>query len=128
LTEHGKKATALERPKLTLGKKNGGAIRLGPAAERLGICEGLETGLSAAQLYGGSIWVGCGSDYSNIILPDITQHVTIYSDNGAPGQKAADRAAEAFHARGKRVTMARPFDGFDDFNTYLQAQAGSEAA
>jgi len=109
-------------PKMTLGRLPGDAVRLGPAAEEIGICEGIETGLSAMQLYGGSVWCACGSHLDKIALPDTVKHVRIYADNGAAGERSAERAAQVFHRQGRRVTIVRPINLHGDFNDCLQAQ------
>ena len=116
------KAT-VSTPKLALGRLSGDAVRLAPATEILGIAEGIETGLSAMQLYGGAVWCACGSHIDKIVLPDQVKHVRIYADNGEAGERNAERAAQTFHRQGRRVTIVRPADIHGDFNDCLQDQA-----
>lgn len=113
----------MSAPKLALGRVSGDAVRLGPSKEEIGICEGIETGLSAVQLYGGSVWCACGSHLDKIIVPDIVKRVRIYADNGEAGERNAERAGETFYKQGLRVTIVRPIDVYGDFNDCLQAQA-----
>jgi putative DNA primase/helicase len=79
----------------------GGAIRLGEAAETMGIAEGIETALSASLMYGMPVW----ATTSSVMLekwqpPEIAKHITIFADNDAnfTGQAAA-------YALAKRLTM-----------------------
>ena len=51
VTRHGEKALA-SPPRITTGALGTGAVRLGPAAEVMGLAEGVETALSAMQLTG----------------------------------------------------------------------------
>ena len=125
---NGRGKAPVSSPKMALGRLAGNAVRLAAATETLGIAEGIETGLSAMQLYDDPVWCACGSNLAGVIVPDTVKRVVIYADNGEAGQLAADKAAAKFYQQGRRVTIVRPIDGFGDFNDYLQAQAKSEAA
>ncbi len=105
--------------KLSLGRLPGDAVRLGPAAEEIGIAEGIETGLSALQLYDGSVWCACGSPLDKIALPDIVKNVHIYADNGEEGAKIAAKACGAYRAQGRAVTVINPPSEYGDFNDIL---------
>lgn len=106
-------------PKLALGRLPGDAVRLGPAAEEIGICEGIETGLSAMQIYGGSVWCACGSVLDKIALPADVERVRIYADNGEPGQEAAAKAVDVYRHQGRDVTIISPPPEYGDFNDVL---------
>ena len=47
-------------PKMTLGRMLAGACLLAPAGHELGLAEGVETALSAMELYGIPVWAACG--------------------------------------------------------------------
>ncbi len=63
------------RPKKTLGDLADGAVGLAPSAKTLGLAEGIESAMSAMQ---------------------------IFADNGEKGREAADRAARHFTSLGQR--------------------------
>ena len=119
----------VRHPKMALGPISGGAVRLGPAGEELGLAEGVETALSAMQLYGGVIWAALGgANLKNVILPESIKRVSIYADNGDKGHRFAEQAAQAFHRQGRKVTLVFPAEPFGDFNDVLRAQHGEWVA
>lgn len=108
-------------PKMALGPISNGAVRLAPAAADLGLAEGIETALSAMQLFGTPCWAALGSRLDRIALPDIVRHVVLYADNGVNGVAAAQKAIEAFTGRDRKVTLMLPPEGFGDWNDALAA-------
>lgn len=113
----------IANPKLSLGKVSGSAIRLNPnlSGGEAVVCEGLEDGLSLAQLAGASVWVAAGATMmSNIEFPPSVTRIIIASDNDYPGMEAAKKAAHSFFGRGLTVRLFRPLDGFKDFNDELR--------
>ena len=119
----------LQAAKKTLGPMRDGAIRLGRAARTVGVAEGIETGLSAQQHFRLPVWVSCGAwRMGNIWLPDIVEHVIIFGDNGAEGEKAANKAAEHFGAQGYAADIEMPPAEFDDWNTFQAAARRGWAA
>ena len=112
-----------------LGPISRGAVRLGPAGEDLGLAEGVETALSATQLYGGVVWAVLGGwNLPKLLLPEMVQRVAIYGDNGKEGHRLAEQAAEVFHRQGHKVTLVFPVEPFGDFNDLLKAQVKGRAA
>src|SRR5207245_1346722 len=61
LSEDGRAKAAVDRPKLALGDFGTGAVRLAPPAAVLGLCEGIESALSAMQLHRLGAWCTLGS-------------------------------------------------------------------
>lgn len=119
LTEEGRKADVPE-VKLSLGRVAGGAIQLGAPVASLVVTEGLEDGLTLAQALGRSVWVSAGTSMlPRMELADITRAVVIGADGDAPGEAAANKAAHAFAAAGRKVRIMRPATGFKDFNAEL---------
>jgi DNA primase len=118
----------VDPPKMALGPCATNAVRLAAATDTLGIAEGIETALSARQLYGDPVWAACGSNLASVVVPDSVKHVVVYADNGSPGIRAATAAVETFCRRGRNVTLVHPAEGYGDFNDLLQAKAESEAA
>jgi DNA primase len=109
-----------DKVKFSLGRVLGGAIRLGHAARSLIVTEGLEDGLTLLQQLGRPVWVSAGAGMlPGMQLPDIVEAVVIGADNDEAGTNAAQKAAEAFHASGRRVRIMRPTTGYKDFNAEL---------
>lgn len=107
------------KPKLSLGKVAGGAIRLAPCARNLMVTEGLEDGLTLAQELGRTVWVACGASMlPRMVLPAGGRSVTIGGDNDEAGRAAARKAADAFRHRGIASRMFFPIDA-KDFNQEL---------
>jgi hypothetical protein len=118
---HGK--AKLKVPKMALGGFRGGAIRLATAQPKLGLAEGIETGLSAMQLFGVPVWVAAGTRYHGVALPPTVREVVIFPDNGPPGHDAAKRAVKFFTQQGRRVRVQYPPGQFGDWNDALIALA-----
>ncbi len=127
LTEDGRKAATKathsdRKPKVkySLGNVIGGAIRLGPPSASILVCEGLEDGLTLAQSLGRSVWVAAGTSMMPaMIFPPVVRSVVIGADGNAPGEAAAQKAAEAYTGVGLMVRIIRPTPPFVDFNAEL---------
>jgi len=123
LMPDGSRKAGVTAPKMALGHFGDGAVRLAAHRPVLGLAEGIETGLSAMQLFTLPVWVACGSRLHQVALPPDVHHVVIFGDNGAPGHQAAEKAAEVFEAEGRTVTLQFPPEGFGDWNDVLKAEA-----
>ncbi len=110
---------AVPDPKMALGALQDGAVRLGRAGKVLGLAEGIETALSAQQLFELPVWAVLGSRFDGVAIPADVIEVQIFADNGAPGQEAAAKARDTFTKAGKRVATRRPPEGFGDWNNAL---------
>ncbi len=106
------------KAKLTWGSFMGCALRLGPIADHVVICEGPEDGWTLAQAIAGqSVWVSCGTaNLSRMELPGSIRRVTIAGDNNKAGRTAADEAESAYLGRGLTVASIFPDPQFKDFN------------
>lgn len=123
LMPDGKGKAKVAKPKLSLGKVSGSAIYLNESfANGLAVvCEGLEDGMSLAQLAGASVLVAAGASMMRKMeFPIGISSVIIASDNDYAGLVAAKKAAEAYFVRGIPVRLFRPLDGFKDFNDELR--------
>jgi putative DNA primase/helicase len=93
ITSHGTKTTLSPSRKLMWGPcPPGSAIRLFPVAEELGVAEGVETALAAAQIFGIPVWsVICAEGMARFTPPKGVKHVVIFADNDRSytGQSAA---------------------------------------
>jgi putative DNA primase/helicase len=109
--------------RMDLGPQDGGAIRLAPVADELLIGEGIETSLSAMQLLGLPGWAaGSAQAMRALKLPPEVKSVIVLADNDAPGEAAARYSSQRWLHEGRRVRIARPPKGFNDFNDHLLAK------
>lgn len=113
----------IAKPKLSLGKVKGGAIRLGDldGSGVLTVCEGPEDGLSLLAMLGGPVWVSAGTTFLPAMqFPPEVRSILIGADNDEAGREAAAKAVQAFTARALPVRIIRPLAGFKDFNDELR--------
>ena len=115
--------------KMALGRLGDGAVRLGPAGPVLGIAEGVETALSAMQLFEVPTWCSLSaSRLDRLWLPPEAVEIHLFADNGTPGHEAAERAARAYEAQGRRVFLRFPPRNYEDWNDVLQDQKTKDTA
>jgi putative DNA primase/helicase len=112
LTEDGQKANVSPCRKMAPGAiPEGGAVRLAASAETMGIAEGIETALSASQLFGVPVWAATSAP---IMLkwqpPKTVKHVLIFgdTDDSFTGQLAAYGLASHLLAKGFGVEVRLP--------------------
>ena len=114
---HGK--ANVRKPKLSLGRISGGAIRLAPAASDLIVCEGLEDGLTLQQQLGQAVWVAAGAgNMHKMAFPSLVSRVIVGGDADEAGRDAANAARKAFAARHLAARVIFPA-GAKDFNAEL---------
>jgi DNA primase len=121
LLEDGGGKARFERPKRALGPVGQGAVCLGPAGAVIGIAEGVETGLSAMEMFCVPVWCALGSNLSRIALPPVVRNVALFADRGEAGERAAAIARRAFHEQGRKVVVRFAQRG-KDFNDELKAR------
>lgn len=115
---------AVPRPKLSLGRVSGGAIRLAPCARSLAVSEGIEDALSVQQETGQATWCAAGASMlPNMQFPPGVQSVVIGADADEAGERAANKAAESFSLRGLTTRIIYPLPPFKDFNQEIQERA-----
>jgi putative DNA primase/helicase len=102
------------------GGLGAGCVRLGPAAEVMGIAEGVETALAAMQMTGMTVWASLGAArLDKIWLPPTVKEVHIFGDDDEAGRKASGRAA-LLHANERRTVVPRfPPNDLKDYNDLL---------
>lgn len=123
LRSDGRGKADLPKPKLSLGKVAGGAIRLGDLDEggTVTVCEGPEDGLTLLEMLGSPVWVAAGASMLPAMqFPPEVRSVVIGADNDKAGDDAARKAAHAFGLRGLTVRVIHPLPGFKDFNDELR--------
>jgi putative DNA primase/helicase len=99
----------------------GGAVRLAPPAPVLGIAEGIETALAAAQLFGIPAWAALNAGgVERFVPPTETKHLIIFGDNdqNGVGQRAAYGLAARLSGR-VQVEVKIPETPDTDFNDVL---------
>ncbi len=125
LTSQGQKADVVPQKKILKvhpnGTINGSAIRLGlPDGQgRLGVSEGLETGLSAMLMTGIPVWCGLSANgMKQILLPKEAREVWIFADrdSNGTGQEAAVILSVRLVEEGRRIFVVLPKAGCKDVN------------
>ncbi|HAY10427.1 MAG TPA: hypothetical protein DCY18_10915 [Thauera sp.] len=102
----------------------GAAIRLTPVSGTMGIAEGIETALAAAELFEVPVW-SCISTagIESFEPPEGVRHVIVFADNDRnfAGQAAAYRAAHRLALKGYEVEVCIPptvGDWLDELNRH----------
>jgi putative DNA primase/helicase len=112
LTLEGSKAEVDNCRELMSGKiPEGAAIQLMKPSINLGIAEGIETALSAAQIFGIPVWGAISAVMmEKWIPPEIAKNIFIFGDNDAnyTGQKAAYALANKLAVKGLSVQVHIP--------------------
>ena len=106
--------------KRMLGVVRRGAVRLKAASEHLGIAEGIETALSAMQVFKTPVWatLSTGGIASFPILPGI-KLLTVFADHDQPGMAAAATCCRRYNAAGIDAEIRHPSRPDTDWNDYL---------
>lgn len=122
----GRKADVPKPKKMAPGKMPpGGAVRLAPSAETMGIAEGIETALSASQIDGIPVWAALSA--GGLIKwqpPSTAKHIVVYGDHDESftGQHAAYSLAYRLRTDGFHVEVRLP-DLPGDWNDILISEA-----
>jgi putative DNA primase/helicase len=129
--QSGQKAPVSAPKKLMAGKPVArGAVRLFPAAEYMGIAEGIETALAAAQRFGVPVWSCISSaGMQSFEPPEGIRELVVFGDNDSNfvGQLAAYTAAQRLKQRGLVVTVKIPPTA-GDWLDHLSEGAGPRGA
>jgi hypothetical protein len=97
----------VSEPKMTLGGMGRGAVRLAPAGDVLGIAEGIETALSAMQIFGMPLWASLGDKrLRNLELPPEVRRVIIFGDVGA--ETEVYKARDEYRRQGRDAEVRFP--------------------
>jgi putative DNA primase/helicase len=116
---------AFDRPKRALGSLQQGAVRLAtPRGGRLGLAEGIETALSATQLFGVPCWATLGNErFGLVTIPESVRQLHLFVDNDPGGDLAEERAREAYARADRNITAVRPTNIDEDWNDVLMNRA-----
>jgi putative DNA primase/helicase len=109
--------------KRALGIARSGAVRLQAASEYLGIAEGIETALSAMQVFKTPVWatLSSGGIASFPILPGI-KLLTVFADHDQPGIAAAERCCRRYNAAGIDAEIRHPSRPGTDWNDFVRQE------
>ena len=121
LDRAGRGLAPFDQPKRALGSLGSGAVRLAfPRGGRLGLAEGIETALSAMQLFGVPCWATLGNERFGVVtIPESVRELHLFIDNDAGGLLAEERAREAYACEGRRIATRRPERVGEDWNDVL---------
>lgn len=116
------------------GPMEDSAIRLRAPLETLGLAEGIETALSADQMYCIPTWaVTSVTRLSLVAIPDGVREIVVFRDAFKPGPKGAaatsavKRAWDRYDSEGYKTMIVGPDEPHDDMNAWLQAGFGRAA-
>jgi len=118
------KLAGFDRPKRALGSLGCGAVRLAPpAAGRLGLAEGIESAMSAMQLFGIPCWATLGNErFGLVAIPESVRELHLFIDNDLGGELADLRARKAYLAPGRVIRSRVPASTGFDWNDELKAR------
>jgi putative DNA primase/helicase len=112
----------------TYGPTERGAVRLTqPLNGELGIAEGVESALSATQLFQIPCWASLGSKrLDHIAIPPGIRTVHLFIDHDQAGLAALARATRAYSSAGYQVRQWIPPAVGQDWNDYLRELGDAE--
>jgi len=122
------------KPRMTLGKPGGGAVRLAPigADGMLGLSEGIETGLAVMTACPGlPVWAALStSGMEQVQLPPEARHILILADHdpSGAGLRAAETLLRRLKGDGRHAAIVLPPEPGDDFNDMLLRDGPSPVA
>jgi putative DNA primase/helicase len=123
LDSNGRKAEVPKPRKLAPAQiPHGGAVRLAPSADTMGIAEGVETAMAAAKLFEIPVWSALSAGGMLKWQPPPTaRNIVVFGDNdaNATGQAAAWSLAHRLNVEGLHVEVRIP-DLEGDWNDVLQ--------
>lgn len=113
----------VKTPRRIIGPARGAALRLGPAAETIGLAEGYENGHAAMLMHGVPTWCALGAERMPMVrFPPIVKRLLIFADPDAPGLKAAEATRQA--NPGLTVEIVPP-PGAEDYAEHYRRQGGA---
>lgn len=122
LSAHGTAKAALATPRRVIGRLMGGTVRLAEAQDELAIGEGIETMLTASDVFGVPAWAALSADnLSRLIISHPLRRLIIAADNDEAGMRAAQSlCARMVNSTIVEIEAAPP--GFNDWNDWARAQ------
>jgi DNA primase len=123
LRDGGRAKASMSKPKRSLGRIKGGAVRVGdPSSDEILITEGPEDALTLAQAFPGKeIYAALGTAMMPFVdFPADVRAIVIAGQNDGAGREAVDAAGLALTERGHVVRTMYPHEDFKDWNDQLR--------
>jgi len=125
LADGGRSKARMQKPKRSLGRVKGGALRINSDADSFGdeliLTEGPEDGLSLAQELEAEVWVTLGTAMMPFIdYPPRIVSIVIAGQNDVAGRAAVEQAEEELAERGFATRTMWPAEGYKDWNDQLR--------
>ena len=118
----------LDPPKCALGRLGTGAVRLQPVGDVLGLAEGIETALSATQLFGIPCWAALGTErFRHVALPASVSMLLLFLDRDAGGRRGEALVRSRLGEQVAIEARYPPRNG-DDWNDVLAREAAPSSA
>jgi putative DNA primase/helicase len=109
-----------------LGRFGRGAVRLGIPGSKLGLAEGIETALSASDLFGVPCWATLGTErFALVSVPPSVTELLLFLDND-PGGRRAEALARLANPHIPSIEPFYPDGAGDDWNDVLMASAAGD--
>ncbi|MBI1292773.1 virulence-associated protein E [bacterium] len=122
LSAHGTAKAAVGTPRRVIGKLMGGTVRLADAQDELVVGEGIETMLTASDVFGVPAWAALSADnLARLVIGHPLRRLIIAADNDEAGMRAAD-SLRARMAPSTIVEIETAPPGFNDWNDWARAQ------
>lgn len=126
LQSDGLRQAGFIKPKRALGSLGTAAVRLFPPRNGiLGLAEGIESAMSAAQITSIPVWATLGNERFGIVtIPESVKELYLFVDNDPGGDLAETKARDQFRMPGRFIEVCRPGRRYDDWNNELIKRAG----
>jgi putative DNA primase/helicase len=109
--------------RMIMGVAKGSAVQLFPCSTHLGIAEGIETALSAHQIFGMPVWAALSANgVRDFPVIGGIKFLRILADHDDAGISAALACGRRYEAAGIEVEIRCPPDRRSDWNDYLQKE------
>lgn len=104
-----------------LGRAKGSVVRLGHAAPRMGIAEGIETAMSASSIFKVPVWSALSANgVADFPIVNGIQFLSILADHDEAGISAARECARRYKKAGIEVEVRCPPKQGTDWNDYIR--------
>ena len=94
-----------------------------PRGGKLGLAEGIETALSAQQIFSIPCWATLGNErFGLVTIPESVCELYLFVDADAGGDLAEERAREAYACERRTIVTQRPRTSGFDWNDVLASR------
>jgi putative DNA primase/helicase len=106
-----------------LGVATRGSVRLHATSEQLAIAEGIETALSASQVFGTAVWATLSKGgIAWFPLLKGLKRLTVFADHDDPGMTAARKCCQRYRAAGISAEVRYPTNTNSDWNDFVMGE------